>query len=64
MSKKKVRFTLRISDELDKIIKKACEEEGINKTQLIAKACKEFIEKQGGQKCYTKKLKKDLLNHQ
>lgn len=47
MSKKKVRFTLRISDELDKIIKKACEEEGINKTQLIAKACKEFIEKQG-----------------
>lgn len=47
MSKKKVRFTLRISDELDKIIKKACEEEGINKTQLIAKACKDFIEKQG-----------------
>lgn len=51
MSKEKVRFTLRISDELDKIIKKACEEEGINKTQLIAKACKEFIEKQGGKKC-------------
>lgn len=50
MSKKKVRFTLRISDELDKIIKKACEEEGINKTQLIAKACKEFIEKQGCKK--------------
>lgn len=43
----RIKLSIRLPEELNKKVEEACEKEYLSKNQLIVKACKEFIEKQG-----------------
>lgn len=63
MTANKTKVTLRIKKEFNEKLKAEAQEKGISLNALLLIICKEFIEKQGGKKCYTKKLKINSISH-